>query len=209
MGFLKNVVKNAASEGISQGISKGISQGLGKAVSDTRKEMDGASPEAKAAAGSGFASLAGSFEQLADSATSYATEMSKKMKHCPNCGEDVLANNDFCPECGAKLPETTIAEQYVCPNCGKQNLVETKFCSGCGTILPWFSAEKAAEERAEQEAAAEQVRLEAEAAAKKAAREQEAKEKAAAVAQEAKEKAAAAMDLGGKMLGGLFGKKKK
>ena len=62
--------------------------------------------------------------------------MSKNIKVCPGCGEASDAGKKFCPHCGTKMPEETLAQSSVCPSCGKQNNVGTKFCSDCGTKLP-------------------------------------------------------------------------
>lgn len=45
------------------------------------------------------------------------------MKKCLKCGAE--SNSKFCPECGAKMPETR-----VCPNCGAET--DRKFCAECG-----------------------------------------------------------------------------
>ncbi len=83
-----------------------------------------------------FAGLGGIFGDMMNSAQSYATEMSKNTKECPECGSIASADKKFCPECGAKLPEETIARSALCPSCGTQNEIGTKFCSECGTKLP-------------------------------------------------------------------------
>ncbi len=85
---------------------------------------------------SALSGLGGIFGELAGSAQAYATEMSKTMKECPDCGTMAGMDKKFCPECGAKLPEETISRSALCPNCGKQNEIGTKFCSDCGTKLP-------------------------------------------------------------------------
>ncbi len=66
----------------------------------------------------------------------YATQAAKNMKICPACEAPAGADQKFCPHCGARLPELTVAQGAVCPACGKQNTVGTKFCSDCGAKLP-------------------------------------------------------------------------
>ncbi|MBQ3501512.1 MAG: zinc ribbon domain-containing protein, partial [Oscillospiraceae bacterium] len=82
---------------------------------------------------------------LERAANDYATQLGKNMKICPGCGETVTADKKFCPHCGTKLPEQTVAEGYVCPGCGKQNSIGTKFCQDCGTKLPAAVAEEQAQ----------------------------------------------------------------
>ncbi len=99
----------------------------------------------------GLGSLGGIFGELAGSAQAYATEISKTMKECPECGTMAAMDKKFCPECGAKLPEETISRSALCPNCGKQNEIGTKFCSECGTKLPSVvRAEQRAQQKDEQ-----------------------------------------------------------
>ena len=67
------------------------------------------------------------------------------MKVCPNCNKPTKADKKFCPDCGTKLPEQTVAQGAVCPSCGKQNAIGTKFCQDCGTKLPAAIAEEQAQ----------------------------------------------------------------
>ena len=60
----------------------------------------------------------------------------KDMRVCPACEEPVKGDVQFCPKCGAKLPEQTVMELALCPKCGKQNTPGTDFCTGCGEKLP-------------------------------------------------------------------------
>lgn len=178
MGFLKNAVK----KGIADGISKGINEAVGKAVEtkiapkadayaeavasnldQTTKVMNegleatGATAE-KAAVSGGFGHLGASLDAWKKNAENYATELGKNFKECPECGETNDISRKFCSNCGAKLPEASIADGYVCPKCGKQNALETKFCADCGEVLP-AAKEEVEAERAELEAqkAAEEV----------------------------------------------------
>lgn len=222
MSFLKNAIRN----GISEGIGKGIGDAVGKAaekivapkaeayankvasqLDEATSAMEGTAATVKDTAaqssGSGFASLETALGGWKESAERYATAMSKNFKHCANCGEDVPADRKFCPECGAPLPETTIADDTVCPKCGKQNVVGTKFCADCGTKLPGWAAEEAAEmEQAAKEEAAMRAAEEEEMARRKAL-EDEAKAKAAA----AKSAVLDGAKEVGNMLGGFFKKR--
>lgn len=87
-------------------------------------------------------SLGGLFASLQSSATSFANEAAKNMKICPACNEPTDAEKKFCPSCGAKLPEQTLAQGAVCSTCGKQNDIGIKFCSDCGAKLPSAIAEE-------------------------------------------------------------------
>ena len=46
---------------------------------------------------------------------------------CPNCGENVKANDIFCRKCGAK-----IERELSCPNCGESINIHDIFCGKCG-----------------------------------------------------------------------------
>ena len=167
MGLLKNLVKNGISEGISKGISKGIGDALGKAVEkavnpaaerlagkaasqlDEASAALDASAQAASEAGAevqaakkagGFAALETALNGWAKNAEAYATELSKNLKVCPKCGEAAPADKTFCPSCGAKLPEKTMAEQAVCPSCGAQNTPGAEFCGSCGAKMPTMQA---------------------------------------------------------------------
>src|SRR5436309_1844359 len=47
---------------------------------------------------------------------------------CRQCGHEVPADAQFCPECGARLAIT-------CPECGTDNGSAYKFCKNCGRAL--------------------------------------------------------------------------
>lgn len=78
---------------------------------------------------SAFGMLGAMMQGMADGAA-------KNLKVCPSCGEGAEADEMFCPKCGAKLPEMTVAQSLQCTKCGKQNKVGQKFCTGCGEKLP-------------------------------------------------------------------------
>lgn len=193
-------ISQGISKGISAGLNKAVGEAVNKVaapavnkwaertvgelnesfadirqgVNDLNDAAASITPEQRDAIAAGFGGLdLGNLGQLRANAEQYATEMAKSLKECPECGETCTADKIFCPSCGARLPEYTIAEAYVCPKCGKQNSVDTKFCQVCGEVLPVFREEYEAE-KAEREAEkarmiaaeqAEQRRREAAAAA--------------------------------------------
>jgi len=67
---------------------------------------------------------------------------------CPNCGESVSANADFCPHCGNEMVKCTLCnliiggnqELEICPNCGEPAHLDCMVkngekCPKCGAIL--------------------------------------------------------------------------
>ena len=77
----------------------------------------------------------------------FAQHAAENMKICPKCGEGASADKDFCPSCGARLPDMTVADGVKCTKCGRQNDPGTRFCAGCGEKLPAaIAAEQAAAE---------------------------------------------------------------
>ncbi len=148
MGFLERAIRR----GVSDAVDKVIGDTVRKAVEPAATELANKAAESidrateqteqKVYRQSG---LEGAFSNLQRSVESYATEQAKNIKICPSCGEAATADKKFCPHCGSKLPETTVAQGAVCPNCGKQNTVGTKFCSDCGAKLPAAIEEEQAE----------------------------------------------------------------
>lgn len=49
---------------------------------------------------------------------------------CPNCGENIKANDIFCRKCGTK-----IERKLSCPNCGENINIYDIFCGKCGAKL--------------------------------------------------------------------------
>lgn len=47
-----------------------------------------------------------------------------------SCGNDVFEENNFCPKCGAKRPETL--SEWICTNCQSKNPKDSNFCGKCG-----------------------------------------------------------------------------
>ncbi len=139
MGFLERAIRR----GVSDAVSKAVGNAVQKAVEPTATELANKAANAiDNAAGTTeqtvrqTSGLEGALGNLQRSMEGYATEAAKNIKVCPSCGEGVTADKNFCPKCGAKLPEQTVAQGAVCPSCGKQNTVGTKFCCDCGTKLP-------------------------------------------------------------------------
>ena len=53
---------------------------------------------------------------------------------CPACGFKNIKSK-FCPECGAKKPESKPADTWDCPACGTKGIT-SKFCPECGAKRP-------------------------------------------------------------------------
>ena len=147
MDFLKRAVRKGVSQGIGDAIGKAVSQAIEPKATELANK---AAESIDSAAQSGqqtaerTSGLEGAFANLERSMSNYATEAAKNMKTCPSCGKTTDAEKKFCPDCGTKLPEQTIAEGAVCPSCGRQNTIGTKFCADCGTKLPAAVAEEEA-----------------------------------------------------------------
>lgn len=47
---------------------------------------------------------------------------------CPSCQHEYLDSDQFCRECGSKLP-------LACPECGADLFANDKFCGKCGHKL--------------------------------------------------------------------------
>lgn len=139
MSFLKRAIRDGISKGIGDAIGKAVQQAvepaatkLANQASESLDHLAGQTQQVRRTP----SGLEAAFGNLQRSMESYATEVSKNVKVCPSCGEPATADKTFCPGCGAKLPETTVAAGAVCPGCGKQNTVGTEFCTDCGTKLP-------------------------------------------------------------------------
>ncbi|MBQ7936993.1 MAG: zinc ribbon domain-containing protein [Oscillospiraceae bacterium] len=151
MGFLERAIR----KGVSQGVGRAVGEALSKAIEPHANELANKAAQRideAAAKNEEYenqrrqnSAFNGAFANLERAANDYATQLGKNMKICPGCGETVTADKKFCPHCGAKLPEQTVAEGAVCPNCGKQNSIGTKFCQDCGTKLPAAVAEEQAQ----------------------------------------------------------------
>ena len=51
------------------------------------------------------------------------------MMICPNCGETIADDLNFCPSCGMEL------DSLNCPSCGAKNNKKSKYCRACGKSL--------------------------------------------------------------------------
>lgn len=141
--FIKNAIRDGVSRGLGEAIGKAVQQAVEPAASElankAAQRIDRAAGNVSRQAESSFGGLSGlesAFSNLERSLQGYATQMGQNMKICPQCGQPSGAEKSFCPGCGARLPEETVAQGAVCPNCGKQNNIGTKFCEDCGTKLP-------------------------------------------------------------------------
>lgn len=148
--------------GIFDKITKGITRGIGNAVSNAaqkaveRKASEVLTPKINQAAdtiagkveqsyktaektqtaSNGSSSLEMALGNLNVAVNAYANKTAQNMKVCSKCNKPTTADKTFCPECGERLPEGTLADGALCSNCGKQNAISEKFCSGCGAKLP-------------------------------------------------------------------------
>ena len=144
MGFLERAIRRGVSDAVGKAIGKAIEPTVTDLTNKAANAIDQAAQntEQQVARSSG---LEGAMANLERSVQGYATEAAKNMKVCPNCNKPTTADKKFCPDCGAKLPEQTVAQGAVCSSCGKQNAIGTKFCQDCGTKLPAAIAEEQAQ----------------------------------------------------------------
>ncbi len=139
MGFLERAIRRGISDAVGKVVGDTVRQAVEPAATDLVNQaanaMDQTAQNAQQQViqASGLGSAMASLER---SAQGYVTEAAKNMKICPNCEKPTTSDKKFCPDCGAKLPEQTVAEGAVCVKCGKQNAVGTKFCQDCGEKLP-------------------------------------------------------------------------
>ena len=144
MGFLERAIRRGVSAAVGKAIGKAIEPTVTDLTNKAANAIDQAAQntEQQVARSSG---LEGAMANLERSVQGYATEAAKNMKVCPNCNKPTTADKKFCPDCGTRLPEQTVAQGAVCPSCGKQNAIGTKFCQDCGTKLPAAIAEEQAQ----------------------------------------------------------------
>ena len=68
------------------------------------------------------------------------------MAYCPNCGDELKGEFNFCPSCGFNLQNigeikhspgvsSTETEVVICDNCGGENPLGTEVCESCGIKL--------------------------------------------------------------------------
>ena len=132
---VSNAVGNAVGKAVKQAVEPKATEFANKAAGqiDAATQHAAQQGEKTVRQASG---LEDALSNLQRSVESYAIEAAKNMKVCPNCQKTTSADKKFCPDCGARLPEGSVAQGAVCPSCGKQNVIGTKFCQDCGTKLP-------------------------------------------------------------------------
>ena len=139
MGLLERAIRrgvskavgNAVGEAVRQAVEPAATNMVNQAAQSINQSVQNTEHHINRASG-----MEDAMANLERSVQGYATEAAKNMKVCPNCDKATTADKKFCPDCGTKLPEQTVAQGAVCTNCGKQNTVGTRFCSDCGTKLP-------------------------------------------------------------------------
>lgn len=155
MGLFDKALKDAISKGIQGAVGKAVenavrpaaeklanqaAQSVGDAASGKLNELKNAFGEAGAAMAEAEAAAKDvkpeQWEQAFSFLEGMANDMAKDMKICPVCETPVKGGGQFCPQCGAKLPEQTVAQLTLCPQCGKQNSIGAEFCVDCGAMLP-------------------------------------------------------------------------
>ena len=143
MGFLERAIRCGVSNAVGNAVGKAVQQAVEpKATEFANKAAGQIDAATQHAAQQGektvrqASGLEDALSNLQRSVESYATEAAKNMKVCPNCQKTTSADKKFCPDCGARLPEGSVAQGAVCTSCGKQNVIGTKFCQDCGTKLP-------------------------------------------------------------------------
>jgi len=130
MGFLERAIRRGVSDAVSKAVGNAVRQAVEPTVTDfankTAQHFDNAAQNHTQQSSHPTSGLEGAFSNLERAAQSYATKMSENLKVCPNCNKATDAEKTYCPECGSKLPETTVAQSAVCPNCNKQNSIGTE-----------------------------------------------------------------------------------
>ena len=173
MGLFDKLIKDAVSGAVGNAVSEAVKKAVQpkadelaeQAVSqaaDALKPLAGqenapAAEQSAGAAGEPAAQMPSQEEMNAALGTlgslfsGFAARAAENLKLCPKCGEAASADKDYCPSCGAKLPDMTVAEGAKCPKCGRQNDPDTKFCAGCGEKLPGAAAKEQARAAADAE----------------------------------------------------------
>lgn len=147
MSYLKNSLLRGIGHELGKAVGKAITNAVGPAVNQQMGQQQSPYQQPTQHAWGGGNPLAG----LERTLQGYVTQMSQNIRVCPNCEKPASAEQTFCPHCGTKLPEETLAQGAVCPQCGKQNDLGMKFCQDCGTKLPHaVSAEEASAARDEE-----------------------------------------------------------
>ena len=154
MGLFDKLIKDAVSGAVSEAVKKAVQPKADELAANAVSQAAAGAQAAEQAQTAGSTEAAPSKEEmqaalgtLGSLFSGFAQHAAENMKICPKCGEGASADKDFCPSCGAKLPDMTVADGVKCTKCGRQNEPGTKFCSGCGEKLPAaIVAEQAAAE---------------------------------------------------------------
>ena len=169
MGLLDKLIKDAVGSAVSDAVKKAVQpkadEMAANVVSQAANALTQTANQTAAAAGAANQAAADAQAASGTEAAPSKEEMqaalgtletlfgglaqraAENMKICPKCGEGASADKDFCPSCGTKLPDMTVADGAKCTKCGRQNEPGTRFCSGCGEKLPAAAAaEQAAAE---------------------------------------------------------------
>lgn len=143
MGFLERAIRKGIKKGIGDAISQTIQPKANEIINKATEEIENVTRQAQQQSRQHQKSpLDNAFANLESATLNYATEASKNVKVCPSCQQSTSADKKFCPNCGSKLPEQTLAQSCVCTTCGKQNNVGTRFCQECGSKLPYALEEE-------------------------------------------------------------------
>ncbi len=136
MGFLKRTLEYAVGRSLSEVINKTVKQALEPKATEyanrASRHLSGANENQ---AYTDADNLEGAMSNLNQNLNAYANRVAAAMKVCPSCEKPSSSDKKFCPHCGTKLPEKTLAEERFCSSCGKENAPGTKFCTGCGAKL--------------------------------------------------------------------------
>jgi|GEM_PF-867139 len=70
----------------------------------------------------------------------FGIERMKELKVCTKCGQPSPSGQQFCTECGVRLPAKTLYDIYkerhtVCPHCDTVVAKGSEFCPQCGTKI--------------------------------------------------------------------------
>ena len=140
MGFLDRAIRRGISEGVGKAVGSAISKAVEPAATNlansAARQLDSAGQNAARQVSRSTSELDSAMANFERAAQNYATSAAKNMKICPQCETPSPADKKFCTNCGAKLPEETLAQGAVCTACGTQNPIGTRFCQECGTKLP-------------------------------------------------------------------------
>ncbi len=158
MGFLERAIRRGISDGIGKAVGNAISQAIQPKVTEfadrTAAHLDNAAGNVTHSQ-SEHSGASGAFTNLGRAAQNFATKQAENLKICPSCESAASADEKFCQNCGAKLPEQTVAQSAVCTACGRQNAIGTKFCTECGAKLPVAVMEEESNARKSEEVKAQ------------------------------------------------------